>query len=348
MLNAISQELQVRYSELEISQLPSVYFGGGTPSILEPDEIQKLLDDVSRFYSIGETTELTLEANPDDLDANFLKGIVKAGINRLSIGTQSFDDRDLQMMNRAHHAEQAESSIKRAQDAGIENISIDLIYGSPTSDFEVWKQNLQKTIELQVPHVSSYALTVEPKTALNTLIQKGKIEAPKDEVAEAHFQILVETLEKNGFIHYELSNFGKENYFSKNNSAYWLGKKYIGIGPSAHSYDGISRGWNVANNALYLKAIQQNQLPNEKEILSTADRYNEYIMTGLRTIWGVALDRIEREFGLDYLDYLIKQSEKFVKDELLAIENNILKPTSKGKFLTDGIASDLFYINSEV
>ena len=210
---------------------------------------------------------------------------------------------------------------------------------------EKWKQNIETALSFGVPHISSYALTVEPKTALNKLIQTGKIAKPKDEVAEAHFQILVEMLEKNGFIHYELSNFGKENYFSKNNSAYWLGKKYIGIGPSAHSYDGISRSWNISNNTIYLKSLEENKLPNEIEILSKTDRYNEYIMTGLRTIWGVSLDRIENEFGTTYLEYLTNQAQKFLDDNLLSIEENVLKATKKGKFLTDGMASDLFLVN---
>jgi oxygen-independent coproporphyrinogen-3 oxidase len=212
---------------------------------------------------------------------------------------------------------------------------------------EMWKQNIETALSFGVPHISSYALTVEPKTALKKLIDTGKIAEPQDEVASNHFMILVETLQKNGFIHYELSNFGKENYFSKNNSAYWLGKKYIGIGPSAHSYDGEKRGWNVANNSLYLKSIQDTILPIETETLSKSDRYNEYIMTGLRTIWGVSLERIEKEFGLEYLNYLQKQAQKFLNDDLVFIENNILKPTAKGKFLTDGIASDLFYLNLE-
>ncbi len=210
---------------------------------------------------------------------------------------------------------------------------------------EKWKQNIETALSFGIPHISSYALTVEPKTALKKMIKTGKIPEPKDEVAQEHYMIVVEILEANGFIHYELSNFGKENYFSKNNSAYWLGKKYIGIGPSAHSYDGVSRSWNIANNVLYLKSIQENQLPSEKEILSVSDRYNEYIMTGLRTIWGVSLSRIENEFGLTYLEYLKKQSQKYLNDDLLFLEMDILKPTSKGKFLTDGIASDLFMVN---
>jgi oxygen-independent coproporphyrinogen-3 oxidase len=212
---------------------------------------------------------------------------------------------------------------------------------------ERWQQNIETALSFGIPHISSYALTVEPKTALDKLIQTGKIASPKDEVAQEHFMILVETLEANGLVHYELSNFGKENYFSRNNSAYWLGKKYIGIGPSAHSYDGVSRSWNVANNTLYLKAIQKDELPHETEILTPEDRYNEYIMTGLRTIWGVSLVRIEQEFGTDYLNYLEQQSQKFIADGLLIITDGILKPTLKGKFLTDGIASDLFYLNLE-
>ena len=247
-------------------------------------------------------------------------------------------------MNRAHNSAEAIECLKEATKY-FDNISLDLIYGIPGMSNEKWKQNIDTALSFGIPHISSYALTVEPKTALSKLVQTGKIAKPNDEVAEAHFQILVETLEKNGFIHYELSNFGKENYFSKNNSAYWLGKKYIGIGPSAHSYNGISRSWNVSNNAKYLKSLEDNKLPNEIEILSKTDRYNEYIMTGLRTIWGVSLERIEKEFGNTYLDYLQKQAQKYIVDNFLYVENEILKPTPKGKFLTDGIASDLFYLN---
>jgi oxygen-independent coproporphyrinogen-3 oxidase len=212
---------------------------------------------------------------------------------------------------------------------------------------EIWKKNIEIALSYGIPHISSYSLTVEPKTALKKLIQTGVIENPNDEVAQEHFSILVELLEANDYLHYELSNFGKANYFSKNNSSYWLGKKYIGIGPSAHSYNGISRSWNVSNNSLYIKSIQENQLPNEVENLTITDRYNEYIMTGLRTIWGVSLDKIETEFGVTYLDYLMEQVQKFLYDELVIIKDNVLKPTKEGKFLTDGIASDLFYLNLE-
>lgn len=346
MVLAIAKEIEMRKSEFKRETVETIYFGGGTPSVLTSEEINFLIAAVYNSYSVSENPEITLEANPDDLSSKRIIELSKSKINRLSIGIQSFFEDDLQLMNRAHNSAEAKKCLEVATKY-FDNISIDLIYGIPGMSNEKWKQNIETALSFGIPHISSYALTVEPKTALNKLIQTGKIAAPKDEVAQDHFAILVETLEANGFSHYELSNFGKENYFSKNNSAYWLGKKYIGIGPSAHSYDGVSRSWNISNNSLYLKSIQENKLPNEIEILSIMDRYNEYIMTGLRTIWGVSLDRIEREFGSKYLEYLNKQTQKFLNDDLVFIENNILKPTPKGKFLTDGIASDLFYLNLE-
>ena len=353
MVMAIDKELQMRKSEFELldgarsdSKIETIYFGGGTPSVLTSEEINFLIAAVYSNYSVIENPEITLEANPDDLSSERIIELSKSKINRLSIGIQSFFEDDLQLMNRAHNSAEAKKCLEEATQY-FDNISLDLIYGIPGMSNEKWKQNIETALSMGIPHISSYALTVEPKTALNKLIQTGKIAAPKDEVAQEHFAVLVEMLEANDFIHYELSNFGKANYFSKNNSAYWLGKKYLGIGPSAHSYDGISRSWNVSNNALYLKSIQENKLPNEIEILSITDRYNEYIMTGLRTIWGVSLDRIETEYGMEYLNYLNKQVRKFLEDDLVFIENNILKPTAKGKFLTDGIASDLFYLNLE-
>ncbi|MFV8343403.1 radical SAM family heme chaperone HemW [Flavobacterium sp. XS2P39] len=346
MVLAIAKELQLRKSEFESETVETIYFGGGTPSVLTSEEINFLIAEVYKNYAVAENPEITLEANPDDLSTERIIEVSKSKINRLSIGIQSFFEDDLKMMNRAHNSVEARKCLEEAT-TYFENISLDLIYGIPGMSNERWRQNIETALSFGISHISSYALTVEPKTALNKLIQTGKIAAPKDEVAHEHFAILVETLEASDFIHYELSNFGKENYFSKNNSAYWLGKKYIGIGPSAHSYNGVYRSWNVSNNSVYLKSIQENKQPNEIEVLSTADRYNEYIMTGLRTIWGVSLDRIETEFGVDYLDYLNTQAQKFLNDDLLSIENKILKPTKKGKFLTDGIASDLFYLNLE-
>lgn len=342
MILALAKEMQLRKSEVD-EVVETIYFGGGTPSVLTLEEINFLIKEVYSNFKVVENPEITLEANPDDLSDERIFEFSNSPINRLSIGIQSFFEEDLQLMNRAHNAEEAKKSLAEATKY-FDNISIDLIYGIPDLTNEMWKQNIETALSFGIPHISSYALTVEPKTALKKLIQTGKISEPKDEVAQEHFQILVDTLQENGFIHYELSNFGKENYFSKNNSAYWLGKKYLGIGPSAHSYDGISRSWNVANNSLYLKEIQENKLPSEVEILSKEDRYNEYIMTGLRTIWGISLDRIENEFGEIFLNYLLKQAEKFIADDLLSIVENTLKTTRKGKFLADGIASDLFLI----
>ena len=354
MVLALAKELKMRKKEFEKDTIETIYFGGGTPSLLEIADCQFLISEVYANYTVSDAPEITLEANPDDLSEDYLIKLSSIGINRLSIGIQSFFEDDLKIMNRAHNSDEAKECLTVALKY-FDNISIDLIYGIPDSNpndalakqisNQKWKQNIEIALRFGVPHISSYALTVEPKTALKQLIENGQIAKPQDELTEAQFQILVETLESNGFIHYELSNFGKQNYFSKNNSAYWLGKKYIGIGPSAHSYDGISRSWNISNNTMYLKSLTKNILPNETEILSITDRYNEYIMTGLRTIWGVDLDEIQHKYGTYYVDNVLKQIQKFIDDDLLFLEKNVLKTTKKGKFLTDGIASDLFLVN---
>jgi oxygen-independent coproporphyrinogen-3 oxidase len=360
MVLALAKEIAMRKSEFQDDAVETIYFGGGTPSILNISDLKLLIDTVYSNFSVIENSEITLEANPDDLIANVLSSRAlpklrerdfyeeyrSIGINRLSIGIQSFFEDDLKLMNRAHNSEEAKRCLEIAS-SYFDNISIDLIYGMPNMSNEKWLQNIETALSYNIPHISSYALTVEPKTALHTFIQKGIIPQLDDEVAQEHFHLLVDKLEENGFIHYELSNFGKENYFSKNNSSYWLGKKYIGIGPSAHSYDGEKRGWNVSNNALYLKSIQENKLPLETETLTKTDRYNEYVMTGLRTIWGISLDRIETEFGETYLDYLNQQAEKYIEDHLLFVDDNVLRTTKSGKFLSDGIASDLFLLNLE-
>ena len=364
MVLALAKEIAMRKSEFqddpEFSGVETIYFGGGTPSILQITDIRLLIDEVYRNYKVVDNPEITLEANPDDLIANVLSSRAlpklrerdfyeeyrSIGINRLSIGIQSFFEDDLKLMNRAHNSVEAKSCLEIATQY-FDNISIDLIYGMPSMSNEKWLHNIETALSFNIPHISSYALTVEPKTALHTFIQKGIIPQLDDEVAQEHFHLLVDKLEENGFIHYELSNFGKENYFSKNNSSYWLGKKYIGIGPSAHSYDGEKRGWNVSNNTLYLKSIQENKLPLETETLTKTDRYNEYVMTGLRTIWGISLDRIETEFGKTYLDYLNQQAAKYIEDHLLFVDDNVLRTTKSGKFLSDGIASDLFLLNLE-
>jgi oxygen-independent coproporphyrinogen-3 oxidase len=344
MVQALANEIGLRKNEAGQEAVETIYFGGGTPSVLSSEEINYLIAVVYETHTVVSHPEITLEANPDDLSLERILEISKSKVNRLSIGIQSFFEDDLKMMNRAHNSVEAEVCLTEATKY-FDNISVDLIYGIPGMTSHRWKQNIEKALSFGIPHISSYALTVEPKTALKKLIETGKIAAPSDDLAQEHFMILVDILQQHNFIHYELSNFAKQNYFSQNNSAYWLGKKYIGVGPSAHSYDGISRSWNVANNSLYVKAIESGRLPSETEILTEADRYNEYIMTGLRTIWGVSLDRICTEFGSNYHNYLMKQAQKFIDDQLLVLENEVLKPTAKGKFLTDGIASDLFFVD---
>jgi oxygen-independent coproporphyrinogen-3 oxidase len=352
MVAALAKEIQLRSNSIIHHPSPitesieTIYFGGGTPSILSIADLKFLIDEVYRNFKVVENPEITVEANPDDLNLETIRQLANLSVNRLSIGIQSFFEDDLKLMNRAHNAEEAKKCLEFAKHY-FDNISIDLIYGIPNMSSKKWMQNIETALSFGVPHISSYALTVEPKTALHSFIQKGIIAAPDDEVAHEHFQILVDKLSENGFIHYELSNFGKDNFFSKNNTSYWLGKKYIGIGPSAHSYDGTNRGWNVSNNLQYIKSIQENKVPIEFETLTKTDRYNEYVMTGLRTIWGVSLDQIEQKFGKTYLDYLNQQAAKFIDDHLLFLDENILRTTKKGKFLSDGIASDLFLLNLE-
>ena len=344
MIDAIISELTIRKSEFNNEEVKTIYFGGGTPSVLSQKEIDRIITAVYENYKVVDNPEITLEANPDDLSVERIENLASSTVNRLSIGIQSFFEKDLKLMNRAHNAEEAKKSLSLAI-RHFDNISIDLIYGIPNTTNEEWRENIQTALSFGVPHISSYALTVEPKTALESFIEKGIIDNVDDELAQEQFLILVDELDKAGFQHYELSNFGKEDFFSQNNSAYWQGKKYLGIGPSAHSFNGKQRGWNIANNALYIKKINAGELPLEIEDLSITDRYNEYVMTGLRTIWGVSFQKIKEDFGVKYLAYLKMQAEKFILEDLLYIENETLKTTRKGKFLTDGIASDLFKLN---
>ncbi len=343
MIQALAQEIVMRKDEVE-DEIETIYFGGGTPSVLSAAEINFLIDVVYQNYKVIENPEITLEANPDDLYLEKIQEFARSKINRLSIGVQSFFEDDLKIMNRAHNANQAKTCLEEATKY-FDNISIDLIYGIPNMSNEKWIQNIEIALSFDIPHISSYALTVEPKTALFKLIEKGEIKKPKDEVAENHFFLLIEKLKDNGFIHYELSNFGKEGYFSINNTSYWSGKKYIGIGPSAHSYNGTHRSWNISNNSIYIREIHNRNLPSEIERLTLSDRYNEYIMTRLRTIWGVSLEIVRSEFGLKYQDYLLKSSEKFLENNLLQIKDEKIIVTQQGKFLSDGIASELFIVD---
>ncbi|NRB82827.1 MAG: radical SAM family heme chaperone HemW [Winogradskyella sp.] len=344
LIQALITELELRKEEFKSTEVETIYFGGGTPSLLTNNELQSIIDAVYFNYSVMAHPEITLEANPDDLSYNRIEALTDTPINRLSIGIQSFFETDLKLMNRAHNAQEAKACLEIAVEH-FDNISLDLIYGIPGASNQQWIKNIEMALSFGVPHISSYALTVEPKTALASFIEKGIIENVDDEQAHEQFHILKEQLEDAGFIHYELSNFGKVGYFSKNNSAYWQGKSYIGIGPSAHSFNGKQRGWNVRNNSKYIKAILNGDLPMEIEHLTKIDQYNEYIMTGLRTIWGVSLDKVEKDFGSILRDYLIEQANVFINQHLLYIDGEHLRVTKKGQFLSDGIASELFKLN---
>jgi oxygen-independent coproporphyrinogen-3 oxidase len=350
MIQALVKELILRKGEFQNEIIETIYFGGGTPSLLSIAELRLLIDTVYENYKVIENPEITLETNPDDLSEKQIHKLTNTRINRLSIGIQSFFDDDLKAMNRAHNAKEAKKSLSVAT-RHFDNITIDLIYGIPTMTNERWKKNLQLAFDFGVNHISSYALTVEPKTALANFIKKGNYPPIDEDKALSHFNILLEETKKQDFIQYEISNFGKPEYFSKHNTSYWKGTSYLGIGPSAHSFNGKQRSWNISNNAKYIKAIQADILPQEVEELSINDRFNEAIMTGLRTIWGVSLKQVEQNFGTNYKNELLERAEKFMDQGLLVIEKchtersrSVLKITKKGKFLVDGIASDLFKI----
>jgi oxygen-independent coproporphyrinogen III oxidase len=342
MVLAMQQELTLRSTYLGNESIQSIYFGGGTPSLLATEQLHALLQTIRSLWVVDEHAEITLEANPDDFSIEKVIAWKTIGINRLSIGVQSFRDEDLLWMNRAHVAAQAENAIHMAQSNGIDNLTIDLIYGTPgLSDLD-WEKNVQKLIELGVPHVSCYALTVEPKTALDHHIQTGKIAAPDPETQARHFLQLQEWLEQAGFDHYEISNFGKPGYYSKHNRSYWQGIPYLGIGPSAHSFDGKSRQWNIAHNAHYMQGIEQGIPIFEKEDLTQTQRWNEYVMTALRTQEGVRLDYLEAHFPADWIELFKKQIELYrERGQITAFQTHFVL-TKKGKLFADGIAADLF------
>ena len=343
MIDAIHAELKLRKKEAQ-RPLETIYFGGGTPSVLSKEHIVGMLDQVHQHYDVIQSPEITLEANPDDLTLEYMQALQEAGINRLSIGIQSFHDSELKLMNRAHNASQALSSVTLAKKE-FDNVSIDLLFGNPNTTLDDWKRNLDHALQLEVPHISSYALTLEPKTALERFVDKGVFSLLDENVVEAQFHHLVDTLTQAGYDHYELSSFGKPGYHSQNNTGYWQGKTYLGIGPSAHGFDGNQRYWNVSNNASYMQQIIKGELPQTIEKLSVVDIFNESIMIGLRASWGVSLQAMENKLGLRYRQHLEDQAKRFMDEGLLHIENNALKTTRKGAFLADGISAELFLID---
>lgn len=343
VVDALTHELAIRQGELK-QAVETIYFGGGTPSMLTSAQISVLIAAVYDNYNVLPEPEITIEVNPDDITQSYLAALKNAGVNRLSIGIQSFHNRELKLMNRAHDGKQALQSVVWAQEF-FDNISIDLLYGTPHTTFSDWQENLATALVLNVPHISSYALTLEPKTALERFVAKGVVSLLDEAEVEAQFLYLLDTLTQKGYEHYELSSFGKPGYHSKNNTAYWKGKPYLGIGPSAHGFDGTHRYWNVSNNVRYVASVANHKLPQTIEKLSTVDRYNEAIMIGLRASWGVSLTQLEIQLGKRYRNHLQKEATRFIHEGLLHIEDDCLKATRKGAFVADGISADLFLID---
>ncbi len=343
LVQAILTEIDLRLPYLKNKNIETIYFGGGTPSLLSEKELFLILEKIYKTYNVSSHAEITLEANPDDLSIEKLKELKRLEINRLSIGLQSYNDEELIWMNRAHTAAESESSVKRSQDKGFENISIDLIYGSKFSNLANWKRTLDKTIALDVKHISSYNLTIEDKTKLGHDFKVKKELAIDDEKSSELFLEMIDRLEKNKFIHYEISNFGKESYFSNHNSNYWKGIEYIGFGPSAHSFDGVSRQWNISNNSLYIKNVNdKNESYFEKEILSESDQFNEYILTSLRTIWGIDAEVLKNKFSSEITNAFNQKINAYISKEMITLTNNQYVLTSNGKLFADKIASELF------
>ncbi|HTN45638.1 MAG TPA: radical SAM family heme chaperone HemW [Flavipsychrobacter sp.] len=343
LLQALHKEIALQRHFLQDQPVDTIYFGGGTPSLLSADEINYLFDSLQKNFPIDTLQEFTLEANPDDLTTHYLRALQQTPVNRLSIGVQSFEEADLKFMNRAHTVQQADYAIKSAQDSGFENLTLDLIYGSPQLTDAGWKNNLRNIKALNIPHFSAYALTVEEGTLLHHNIQKQKTPPLDQEKAAAQFEILMEEAGQMGYEHYEISNLSKKDCYAVHNTNYWKGIPYLGIGPSAHSFIDHQRRWNISNNALYIKSVlQEDRLNFEEETLTSTDRLNEYIMTSLRTQWGCDLQKIAADFGEAYKEELLKNSGEYREREMILLKNDTLFLTFKGKLFADRIAGELF------
>ncbi len=343
-IRALLCEIDITSSYLEGETIETIYFGGGTPTQLTVSDLAEIIDKLSFVYNLSAVTEFTLEANPDDLQHDsYIRNLKQIGVNRFSIGIQSFFDEDLKYMNRAHNANEALSAVKRVQQAGFSNITIDLIYGTPTMNDERWLQNLETAFELDVPHISSYALTVEPKTGLEQKIRTGKCKPVNEEQSARQFYMLMREMKKNNFEQYEISNFAKKGKYAIHNSSYWKGKKYLGLGPSAHSYNQLSRKWNIANNIAYATALSEGRLNFETEVLTNAQKVNEKIMTGLRTLWGVEISGFDTRTS----DLILKNLSE-VDSQQYILQNGTLKLTDEGKLFADAIASQLFIEDKDV
>ena len=337
--------MKIQSSFLKGTKIRTIYFGGGTPSILTQDEINALFNSLNRNFELDNLEEITIEANPDDLTEQKVKQLKDTPINRFSIGVQSFQAKDLKYMNRAHNVQQAYDSIKRVQNAGWENITVDLIYGTPTLSHEQWQENMQTVIDINIPHLSAYGLTVEEKTPLHHAIKKGKMLPLDENKSKIQFEMLMDFIPNNGLEQYEISNFAKKGYEAKHNGSYWTDEKYLGLGPSAHSFDGKRRIWNISNNIRYINSINRGKLNNDFELLSKEQRFNEYVLTSLRTNKGCNLDYIKSRFGPFFVDFLTFSVKKRLNNGEIEQKKRFLVLTKKGKLVADWVASELFYIN---
>ena len=345
LIAALLKELDLRQNYLQNEAVETIYLGGGTPSLLEVSDLEKLLGSIWKNFSTSPSNEITLEANPDDISEEKIREWLDTGINRLSIGVQSFFEEDLLWMNRAHNAKQAKDSLELAC-RHFKNITVDLIYGTPMLTDNKWEKNVETILSYDIPHISCYALTVESKTALQKMIKLGKTEDVNPDKQSDQFLLLMRWLKDAGYEHYEISNFAKPGFRSRHNTSYWQGKKYLGIGPSAHSFDGVSRQWNISNNNTYIDSLKTNSLPFEKEILTAAQQLNEYIMTSLRTIEGIDVRVVEKKFGKKEKERLLQSVKKYLENKKVVVsEAGNLVLTNEGKLLADGIASDLFSID---
>jgi oxygen-independent coproporphyrinogen-3 oxidase len=342
VVEAIAKEIVLRKDYLPKADIETIYFGGGTPSLLDEAELDLLLNTINQHFTVSANAEITLEANPDDLEREKLLQFYKAGINRLSIGIQSFHEPHLKFLNRVHSAHEAENCVRTAHETGIRNISIDLIYAIPSPDHSILMQDMQKAFALDIAHISAYCLTIEPQTAFGSWLKKKQIKPIDEEYAAQQFEILVKTLAENGYEQYEISNFARDSHYSIHNSSYWKQRPYLGVGPSAHSYNGISREYNVSNNARYVEAIQKNVIPATFELLSPADQTNEYLLTGLRTKWGVNKEKLETLSGKSFLLTHRTDLEKMVAKNWVQEDSEHWYLTESGKLFADRIAGDLF------
>jgi oxygen-independent coproporphyrinogen-3 oxidase len=344
IIDSIVKEILQRKNYLDARSIDTIYFGGGTPSVLSKGEIAKILDTVRNSFSVSSNTEITLEANPDDLKREYLEDLLDLGFNRLSIGTQSFHDEDLKWMNRRHNGNEAERSIKLSQDVGFHNLNIDLIYGLPQLTSEGWSDNLNRFFSLQVPHLSAYHLTIEPKTVFGYYKRKGRLTEIDEEQSLVHYNILTKLMKENNYLHYEISNFCKEGFYSKHNTSYWKYGKYLGIGPSAHSFNGYTRQWNTRINSNYIKALNEGTAYFEEEQLSEKERFNDYILTGLRTQWGVDEEIIRLKFGETFVAHLEKELHRFIDSKHAFKVDSKIYLTEEGMFISDKIISELFWV----